>query len=251
MNEYRGIFLLLVALVASGCAPMTPRESLGLSGGEMEYLANATTFVAPPPVDVAKGYEIVLPTEVSREVVCKQYMTLDKEQIEICRKAFRARVSGQNISLYPKGEKGYVFSSSESRGVEVISARGKAYMVPIVKELNASELRDIYAHLGGEFPFISGEISGSETRLLFGEDALNAVRVPSLVSWQERGAVCGLGSISSSDILGPIMYGPLGAIPKVLEAGCTLMKQPNLLEENKENSTATKKEEQSSGGFDV
>ncbi|QQS61391.1 MAG: hypothetical protein IPN70_00440 [Candidatus Moraniibacteriota bacterium] len=240
--------LVLVAIIASGCAPMTPRESLGLSGGEMEYLANATTFVAPPPIHSAKGYEVSLPKEVKREVMCKQYMTLDKKQVEICRKAFRARVSGQNISLYPKGEKGYVFSSSEFRGVEVISARGKAYMVPVAKELSASELRDIYAHLGGEFPFISDDIPGSGARLLFGEDALNAVSVPSLVDWKERSAICGLGSISSSDILGPIMYGPIGALPKVLQIGCALLKEPNLLEEKKESS---KKEEKSSGGYDV
>ncbi len=224
------ILLALVTLASvAGCAPMTPRESLGQGGESMERLANATTFIAPPPIDSARGYEIALPQEVVKEVVCKEFTTLDKERVEICRKAFRARSGGQNISLYPQGEKGYVFVTSTVSNVEIFSAKGVVFTVPVIKELSASEVRGLYATLGGEFPLISGEIPETGKRLLFGEATLQAVQIPSLVSWQERGAVCGLGSISSSDILGPVMLGPIGLLPKVYQAVCTARQKPRLL----------------------
>lgn len=224
------IILAFVTLASvAGCAPMTPRESLGQGGESMERLANATTFIAPPPIDSARGYEIALPQEVAKEIVCREFTTLDKQRVEICRKAFRARVGGQNVSLYPQGEKGYVFVATPISSVQIFSARGVAFTVPVSRELSAFELRGLYATLGGEFPLISGEIPETGKRLLFGEETLHAIQIPSLVSWQERGAICGLGSISSSDILGPVMLGPVGLLPKVYQVVCTARQKPQLL----------------------
>lgn len=226
---FKIILALMTLASVTGCAPMAPRESLGQGGESMERLANATTFIAPTPIDSARGYEVALPQEVAKEVVCREFSTLDKERVEICRKAFRARAGGQNVSLYPQGEKGYIFVSSPISSVQIFSAKGLAFTVPVTRELTASELRRLYATLGGEFPFISGEISETGKRLLFGEETLQAVQIPSLVSFKERGAVCGLGSISSSDILGPVMLGPVGLLPKAYQAVCTLRQKPRLL----------------------
>lgn len=222
--------IILASFVLAGCAPMAPRESLGQSGEAQERLANATTFVAPPPIGSAKGFEIAVPQEVAREMGCKEYPTVDKVTVQVCRKSFRARLDGREASAYPLGGKWYVFTVAKPSRVEILSARGVAHVAPVSGEIGRLQVAEIYADLGATFPSVSGVIPGTVgTRLLYGQDALNALRVPSLVDWKERAAVCGLGSVSSTEIIGVATGNPLAAVGKVMQGVCALRKEPRLL----------------------
>ncbi len=224
------ISIIFAGLVLVGCATTPPGETLGLKGEAMERLANATTFVAPPPVETARGFEIALPQDVAREMGCKEYPTIDHSTVSVCRKSFRARLDGLEASAYPFGGKWYVFIAGKPSRVEILSARGARHNASVVGEIGRSQVTEIYADIGATFPSVSGVIPGTAgTRLLYGQDALNALRVPSLVDWKERAAVCGLGSVSSTELIGVATGNPLPAVGKVLQGVCALRQEPRLL----------------------
>jgi hypothetical protein len=209
---------------------MAPRELLGQNGEVQERLANATTFIAPPPVDTAKGFEISVPQDVAQEMGCKEYPTIDRATVSVCRKSFRARLDGREASAYPFGGKWYVFATATPSRVEILSARGASRVAPVVGEIGRPKVTEIYSDIGATFPSVSGVIPGTAgTRLLYGQDALDALRVPSLVDWKERAAVCGLGSISSTEIIGVATGNPLAAVGKLLQGVCALRQEPRLL----------------------
>lgn len=229
-NIMARFIIILASLWLAGCATTPPGELLGQNGEAQERLANATTFVAPPSIGSARGFEIALPQDVAVEMGCKEYPMIDRGVVKVCRKSFRARLNGLEASTYPFGGKWYVFATVKPSRVEILSARGVARVVPIVGEIGRPQVAEIYADIGATFPSVSGVIPGTAgTRLLYGQDALNALRVPSLVDWKERAAVCGLGSVSSTEVIGAVTVTPLVAIAKVFQGVCTLGQEPRLL----------------------
>lgn len=224
------VIIILASFVLAGCAPMPPKEALGQNGEAMERLANATTFVAPPPVETVRGFEIALPQDVAEQMGCKEYPTIDKAVVQVCRKSFRARLDGREASAYPFGGKWYVFGIDQPSRVEILSARGASRVAPVINEIGHSQVTEIYADIASTFPSVSGVIPGTAgTRLLYGQDVLDALRVPSLVDWKERAAMCGLGSVSSTELIGVATGNPLAAVGKVLQGVCALRQESRLL----------------------
>lgn len=154
MNRYANIMIIVLAMLSvAGCAitPKDPSITLGSSWQGPEEVANAITFVKPPHIrDGARGFEIAVPLGVV-PLGCKIWRNLDGEEVPVCRTAARARLDGRKSSTYPYMGGWYVFSVERPMQVIMLSYDGRAVLAPIVREVSANELREIYADLLATF----------------------------------------------------------------------------------------------------
>lgn len=115
-------WLLIILMLLSGCAAIPPSENLGTSGKVQspERIAEAVTMIVPGAISQVDVYKIPIPPEwQEREVACRTFESLEEKDVQICRKASRVFIDGQekrsafiwNGYWYVSVPKGQTFSS--------------------------------------------------------------------------------------------------------------------------------------------
>lgn len=204
-------FFLSIAFVAiGGCAAMPARQSLGLDRMEkdegVERLATCFLLVELPHRNEVKGFELQMTEALMRAGlvgVPKELTNFNGESIQLIRKAFQGiDTEGKAISVYLSSGKSYVFSNREVRIVKVFSPEGKPYEIKPIRALSEAEIDALYAGIELEFPKTSPPIEGSNIRFHYGPEAILSLTIPQTVTFWERGAITGLGSV----VLNPNPY---------------------------------------------
>lgn len=233
-DQLKYFALSLSIVLIAGCAIKAPRDQLGYEDKiPTEEFANATAFIAPLPAKYSKVFQISTPPGVLH-LGCKSFRNLDGNRIRICRKAARAYINGKQVSTFPYKGKWFIFAPEKPRHVAIVSANGMRHSVKLGNEVRQANKTSVYTALHRTFPYLSGEIARTGgSRLLFGEETLLALTVPSLGDWKEKAAICGLGSVSSTMVYGIASVNPIAIIPagirKVIQGYCAYHKKPRLL----------------------
>jgi len=229
------VFLALLA----GCATISPEEYLGTKSEEsrgtfqQERLPQTVSMSFPGRVNDVDGYAIHLPPDRREsEIVCRTFADVTDKEVEICRKTSRVFVGGVEYSAFIHDGTWYVFVPKEREvsalqfptpdGKEVFTMSGRE-----TKKLNVEEVVRIYGLVMRELPYISKPIGG--VSLLFGDEALTILTVPSLTTFEERWGYCGGLSFSSTEVVGIVAGSPLSMLPKIQAGICSLVTRPNFL----------------------
>lgn len=203
MNKVIQFFLLVVLVTIGGCAAMPARQSLGLdrAGGDkgIERLISALILVNIPHRSEARGFEFELPKVLVRDGlvgISKEFTDFGGNSVQLTRKAFQGTdYEGNIISIYISNGKAYAFSKWEVLKLKVFSPDGKSFDISPVRALSEEEIDRLYTSIALEFPKTSLPIEGSDIRFHYGPEAKISLTVPQTVTFWERGAITGLGSI--------------------------------------------------------
>ncbi|QQS20477.1 MAG: hypothetical protein IPL87_02785 [Candidatus Moraniibacteriota bacterium] len=244
-------FLIVIVLLLAGCAVAPPAEILGLERArgresniadsdvdvDFEPPAAVVTFIALPPPEQVVGFEFPVPPEIGVPGYYKKIFDsfVSDEQILVVRRAAHVIVKGGGesriLSVYIRGGKAYVLARAVEE-VIFLSPRGKRYPISQkeMRKLSPEEIRGIYLAIFTDFSKESLPIEGSGVRLYVQKDAREVLKIPSLITTEERRKYCGFYSISTGEIASVVTANPYGLLPKMSALVCSALTKPNLLE---------------------
>lgn len=239
VNMWLVIFLTLL----SGCASSPLASRVGVSEGK-EYLQGAATFISFPKD--SDGYSFAIPSELHREMICKEFVDRKGNPVEACRMTFRARISGNAedrlVSIYLLQEQGFFFTNvTPSKGV-VLAADGKEVLIDFssVRKLSPNESRYVRANIAFDMPDHSRPIEGTDgIRIFTGETAVNLSKVSSMVTQTEKNRECGLYSSSVGEGLGIAAANPIfiasDGLWRLSQVSCSLRAETQYLRRDTKN----------------
>ncbi len=264
MNVLLRIFVILLVVVASGCAvlqPMESKEFFGLQANptaeeRVERPVGSVVFVIPPKINEADVYSTQVPKERKAEVACRTFEDFEGESIEVCRRAFRVEIDGNGKlnSALIVGDSVHVFlpRGKEFTRVNFLSADGTSgTIVPRdqFQKLDEREVLGAYERLTRIFPNASNPIEGTDIAFLFGDDYEKAKKVLGLATLKERAWACGAMSFSTSEVAMIAVGNPLAVVSKALAGFCMATTEPNMVrEEPKKESTQNQQSEYALAG---
>ena len=189
---------------------MPARQSLGLDRMEKdegaERLVTCFLLVKLPHRSEVKGFEFEMPETLKRTGLVgipKELIGFDGKPVQLVRKTFQGMdPEGKRISVYLSDGKSYVFSDREVRAVTVFSPEGKSYEIKLIRALTEAEVDTLYSSIELEFPRTSLPVEGSDIRFHYGQEAILSLTIPQTVTFWERGAITGFGSV----VLNPNPY---------------------------------------------